>query len=200
MPFLKNRMYEGGSFETVHYDSDTARHHCVHLIPLFLNHMSPRTSCIHIYFGIWVADAALSWPAFRDSWLSMNVRSDVLLNWMYCWSLHTVCGNQKSKQRFFLCLGNANTFQSLFTWMMCCLIKSIYIWGMNFFFFNLICISYCKTKWAASLIFGDAFLLKNKQKKLGASESIKKTALQMYSSKIIISQKFITREDKLWHN
>lgn len=50
-----------------------------------------------------------------------------------------------------------------------------------------------------TFIFGNAFLLKQiKKKKLGASESIKKTALQTYSSKIIILQKFITREDKLW--
>lgn len=73
-----------------------------------------------------------------------------------------------------------------------------YLYLRNELLFYLICISYCQTKGAASLLFlVMLYTKKEKKKKLGASESVKKTALQTYSSKIIIIQKFITREDKL---
>lgn len=127
--------------------------------------MSQRTSCIHIYFGIWVADAALNFFQ-RESWLLMNVRSDVLLNWMYRWSLHASYGNQK--HRFFLCLENANSFESLFTWMMCCLIKSIYIWGMNSFFTSFVFLTVKRNS------FGDTLCETRKKKQAGSKWVYKK--------------------------
>lgn len=75
-----------------------------------------------------------------------------------------------------------------------------YLYLRNELLFYLICISYCQTKGAASLLFLVMLHTKKEKKKLGASESVKKTALQTYSSKIIIIQKLITREDKLWDN
>lgn len=78
--------------------------------------------------------------------------------------------------------GNANSFESLFTWMMCCLIKRIYIWGMNSFLTSFVFLT-VKRKEQCNFYFWWCFMLKKKKKKLGASESIKKTALQTYSSK-----------------
>lgn len=128
MPFLKkSRMYEGGSFETVRYDSDTASHHCVHLISLFLNQMSPRTSCIHIYF--WNMSCRRGFKLLSERVLIVDEcakRRVVKLN-VSLTSSRCVRESGVKTEIFFLCLGNANSFESLFTPMMCCLIKSIYI-------------------------------------------------------------------------
>lgn len=97
----------------------------------------------------------------------------MLLNWMYRWSLHTVYGNQKSKQIFFFMFGKCKQFWEPFH-MNDVLFDKEYLYLRNELLFYLICVSYCQTKGAESLLFLVIRYAKKEKKQTGSKWVYKK--------------------------